>query len=610
MIPAIALALILLLAIFLVLFFGADRAAAEPTTIYMDSTDDRMLFSLESMELGAVTQQGDGDATTESIQWSRLAPYEDERDNEAGPVAVASGETDGGPWTKARFTFASVGLVKDSSLNTLRLPQDTLELQLPEAGNPGDALLITFDTQASLLSDNGLLSFSPQVASVSWHAGLAASEEAPPRASAGERPGQSPSDSSDPSRTPGAPDGGGTQTPSQPSTPTPKASVGMLRVAFEGETAGLVESLNTTIKRIALAPQEDPDAPQTRFDGLTTVDLVAASELENGTVIATFQVPAQNYSALYFEFDSAQLRLSGHFDQRDAQIPQPLLVVESGFQVPLGETVTTNVRFSVEESLRVGLQGYEFRPVVTSFTANGTHGEDLVAPYPAQFRTGGPWLPLLGERLHQALSENVTDPYQVPHPLYGEAERPPWSNGSLQHAQPPQQLPLHNCMLSGALCLSIDFIDTEEGLLDPILGHDPTQRLLHDRALVVPAGAGVAANESQHAIMVASGMLTANLDMPSGPEASMAVPLWTPSGSGFPGLEEFFPREVLLASLDYHGTGEDCFEELCEFRLVDPKDADAEAQERKIGEIRYAQITLSGTASVTVSGVPVIVLES
>jgi hypothetical protein len=373
---------------------------------------------------------------------------------------------------------------------------------------------------------------------------------------------------------------------------------------FNGQSLGAVQSLTPTLSRIALVEEgNQSNGAQVRFEGAQEVDLVTASA-EGAALMAEFQVPAGNYTSLQFEFSDAWTQVFPLGQAEHAQVPQPLLVVDQVFSVPGGQNASVELTISVEESLRLGMKGFEFRPVVTAFQVDDEDGQDLLAPYPAQYRTGGTWLPLLGERTHGALSENITDPYQIPHPVWGEAERPPWSNGSLADLEPPQGLPYQGCLGGSGLCLSISFMETEEVENDLFGLFGSEGPLYEDGALLVPWDPEADSAENEHHIRISDGHLWIESD--SWVEAG--VPLLLPMSEDVE-WEDHFPAGGALIKVDYEHSGDACTGEICTFRVVDPTETDAETQQQAVAQIRYVKIEITGpaSASLTLKDIPVVV---
>lgn len=420
-VPA-AIITIALVSAFLLVIFWAPTAEAAPTKVYMESDNGRLVMTLAGLEVGEARQQEDGGTTTEQIAWSRLQPEPGPLDTRDGAVLLGQGSARGDSYTEVRLVFEGVQIARDGVLHDLVVPQDTLHIRLPEPGQAGDALLVALDAEQSISEENGYLTFRPRIVESLWERDGAGKDTAPLRTtpSSSDRDNASvpapraPTTVESSSRTP--------QTPTQP-------PMGRLAVGFIGNGTGIVQSLDVTVSKIALAEETNPDDPLTRYENKASAQLVRSAQ-EGAAPLPLLQVKPGTYSSLHFEFSNASANLLGAHE-REAAIPQPQLALERPLEIKAGQTLAIIVVFGVEDSLRFGVEGLEFRPVIHDYLMQDAEGRDITDPFPAQYRTGGSWLPSLGERTNDTLRDHELDPESIPHPINGDRDRDLRSEGSI-----------------------------------------------------------------------------------------------------------------------------------------------------------------------------------
>ncbi len=420
-IPAAVIAGALVAAVLIVVLW-APAAAGTPTQVYMEAENERLVVSLAGLEIGqAETQEKDG-TTTEQTRWTRLTPA-DEADSKHGTVLLGEGKANGDQFTHVRMIFAGVKVARDHTLHELMIPQDTLEIQLAEPGAAGDALLIALDAEKSITEEDGFLTFRPRILDTFWEPGGAKNSEPPVRP-------ERPTGDGDPSNPP-LPDRPAPTTVHRDTSDRVQSdkppTVGRLHVAMIGNGTGLVDSLNVSLSKIAL---KEPDGSvDTVYENAANRELVRGPE-QGVAEIAAVQVKPGTYTQVHFEFINATTSI-GNTGHRQATVPQPWLVLEAPFNVTAGQAVGLVVELGVEDSLRIGLEGLEFRPVIWDYHINDSEGRDVKQPYPAQYRTGGGWLPSLGDQLDDELNKHELDPDYIPHPVGGDQDRDPRSEGSI-----------------------------------------------------------------------------------------------------------------------------------------------------------------------------------
>jgi hypothetical protein len=420
-IPALIISFALVVAI-LVVIFWAPSASAAPTQVYLESENGRMVVEVASVEIGVVETRGSGDGSTEQIRWTKLAPMEGPVDTRDGPGLLAEGGARGEGYSEIRVVFSSVKIVRDGSLQELAMPQNTLQVKLTDSGKAGDSLLIALDADRSVSEEDGFLSFRPRVVETLWRADGAQSGEAPERS----RP-QAPSSPGEPVAPRPAPTT--VQSDSNPSPEPRPPSVGRLHVGFIGNGTGLVSQLDVRLAKIGLSNGHLPEDVTTVMDKQVDFSLVRTPE-EGAAQVGAFQVQPGTYTGIHFEFTNASASIRGALD-RELVVPQPWLVLETNITVEAGQAVGIVIEIGVEDSLRPGVGVIEFRPVIWDYHKADSDGRDLKDPFPAQYRTGGSWLPSLGDRADGELAEQGLDPADVPHPVNGDRERDLRSEGSI-----------------------------------------------------------------------------------------------------------------------------------------------------------------------------------
>ncbi len=412
-----------LVAAFLLVIFWAPTAQAAPTKVYMESDNGRLVMTIDGLEVGEAKQEEEDGTTMEKIEWTRLKPESGAIDTRDGAVLLGQGDARGDAYTELRITFDIVQFEWDHTMHDLVIPQDTLHIRLPEAGKAGDSLLVALDTQQSIGEEGGYMTFRPRIVESLWERDGAGKDNAPQRTSPAERDdGGVPTGPRDAPTTVESSSRQKSQEPKQP-------PMGRLLVGLTGNGSGLVESLDVTVSKIGLAEASTPDDPMTRYENKAEAELVRTEE-DGPAQLALLQVRPGSYSSLHFEFSNASANILGTHES-DPVIPQPRLALERPLNITAGQTLGIVVVLGVEDSLRFGAEGLEFRPVIHDYYMEDADGRDLKDPFPAQYRTGGSWLPSLGERMNDTLQDHDLDPDEIPHPVNGERDRDIRSEGSL-----------------------------------------------------------------------------------------------------------------------------------------------------------------------------------
>jgi hypothetical protein len=200
-------------------------------------------------------------------------------------------------------------------------------------------------------------------------------------------------------------------------TAPPTPNVGHLHIAFAGEALGLVDRLDVRLTKFGVSPGAEADKVTTRFTGSKWIDLVDAGT--EAKEVLRVQMQAADYGGAHFEFDAAHTWLAIG-TEHDTTLPQPGLAVFVPFAIERGGETRITFTFGIEESILIGPDGLEFRPIITHVEVEQLEGEeeaeqDPLDRYPPQYRSGS-WLPSLGETEDEALRgmgldrENFRDP--------------------------------------------------------------------------------------------------------------------------------------------------------------------------------------------------------
>lgn len=454
-VPA-AIITVALVAAFLLVIFWAPTGAAAPTEVYMESENGRLVMMIAGLEVGEAKEVEEGGTTTEQIAWTRLAPESGALDTRDGAVLLGQGEARGLEYTEIRVVFDNVQFEYEHSMHDLVIPQDTLHIRLPEAGKAGDALLVALDAEQSISQENGYLTFRPRIIESVWESEGAGKSTPPERTPISPDRDQGDDNTTAP-RTPTTVESSSRSNDRRPPSEPP---MGRLLVGVMGNGTGLVTSLDVTVSKIGLAEASMPDDPLTRYENKAQAELVRDAE-EGAAQLAFLQVKPGSYSSIHFEFSNASANFLGAHE-RDAAIPQPQLALERPLNITAGDTMEIVIVIGVEDSLRFGAEGLEFRPVIHDYYMEDAEGRDIKDPFPAQYRAGGSWLPSLGERMNDQLREQGVDPEAVPHPIHGDRDRDIRSEGSVGDLDPESLDELLNGTMDG---LNGDDDDDDGGLL-------------------------------------------------------------------------------------------------------------------------------------------------
>lgn len=378
------------------------------------SEGGRLLFGLNEVALGSVVTKGGA----ETIRWAGLLPMDGRADLVPDTTSpLASGQVGLDPLTDVRFTFRSAAYVKDGILHELVIPQDTLRLRVPgEPGHPGDTLVVTFDIGRSVSDEAGLLYFRPFVSEAHWIRAPTPQETAALDPQAGNK------------TTPSVlPQAFGYDTPRGTQGPAASSGQDMTQpdvgraAFFVRDSPAALEELHAHFAKLGLSPAGSP-AVATYYEGEKTVDLRAYDGPDDRAHLVSFQLPAGVYGALHMEFAEGSALMAG--THHPLTVPQPHLVLERNLTIEAGKTLTVLLDFSLDESLVLGGDGWEFRPVVMQYQTSDrdTDGDGVADPLdpdddnddipdnkdvdrdgdgvpdvkPAQYRTGGGAMPSVG----------------------------------------------------------------------------------------------------------------------------------------------------------------------------------------------------------------------
>lgn len=442
-----------------------EDADGEPTLVVAESQDGRLLMEMRALALGSRTVTSDA----ESFRWSELTPAVGMLDTGVGRVQLGAGVVSDDGLTEARFVFGSAGYLVDGVRHELSVPQDTLRLRVPgEPGAPGDRLLVVFDAVQSLREADGILLFEPFVSEARW---LRAADEGEASSSVSEagdgggasRPSSYLSGSSSDGGSAGDNGGGGGggggtggdggSGDDGPGDGSTSGDVGNLVVFVRDVAEQDVRTLTATFNRVAL-DRPDAAAPHTFYDGARSIDLRALDGPDDRAELVSAQAAAGRVDALRLEFAGANADILTM--NHDLVVPQPILVIEAPFMIEAGKTTEVLVDFSIEESLVMGAEGWEFRPVAFQFQTSlvdtdgdGTHdvadpdddndgtpdnkdadrnGDGKPDVKPAQYRTGGSSLPTLAPDTGTNTPAPVDDAVEE---LDEEESRPIGSEGTV-----------------------------------------------------------------------------------------------------------------------------------------------------------------------------------
>lgn len=415
--------------------------ATAPMEVQASSEGPRLILAFDAVAVGATAVDG----TTESVVWKPLHPVADPVDLAPGPETIAHGEAPDGTYTDIRLQFAWASVVLDDTVQDLVIPQNTLRVRVPgEAGAPGDVLKITIDASQSLKQEGDLLGFYPFVSDASWDKKALLDDEDGDATGGGGGGGAGSGDDGDRAAT--GPDDADDGPPQQlrsdeppgydagdssddPGTPWPPSTddgpeMGIVTLYARDAQSPIVERLEVEIVKVGLSVPGDDEKAFTYFEGSRKVDLVQYDGPDDRAQVSVFQLPARDFSALHIEFAAtADGRING--EDRTVVVPQPVFVVERPFDVAPNGAVALLADFSISESLVLGGDGWEFRPVVTQYQVSDkdTDGDGIADPHdpdddndgipdnkdgdrdgdgvpderPSQYRVGGPALPSIGQ---------------------------------------------------------------------------------------------------------------------------------------------------------------------------------------------------------------------